>query len=66
MTAQLSLFAFGWTRPNEHRCDRCRYGVWQTAEPHRFYCIAPGGAGVTASNRAVRGDKCGKFVERED
>lgn len=62
---QLGLFA-AWERPDEHRCDRCRYGVWQAVEPHRFYCIAPGGAGVTASNRATRGAECGKFAGRED
>ncbi len=56
--------AFVWTRPNEHRCDRCGYGVWQSVEPHAFHCLAPCGERVTASNRGWRGAECGMFEPR--
>lgn len=66
-SSQLGLFPTAapvWTRPDECACDRCRWGVWQVVEPHAFYCIAPGGAGVNKRNRAQRGESCRKRKPR--
>lgn len=64
MSAQLELFA-QWTRPDECACDHCGWGVWQLVEPHRFFCIAPGGASVNADNRARKAQSCGLWKPRE-
>lgn len=58
MSAQMELFPT-WTRPDWCACDRCGWGVWQLVEPHRFICIAPGGASVNERNRERKAQACG-------